>query len=455
MSRTTSQVKGVAKRVRDASKMTLHLSRRSVSVIKNQGVSAFYHKVRNKLAQPSQKEVEAAATSWKDGYSTEAFAYAQWLDCTPEEVAASRRVHEENPGPIDIKTIMWYLPHFEHAYYGGVLTIFRFAANFAANKQVHNTFAIISHPTGPSPEEYLAKIAEAFPELAGSRIVVIRSNDDLAHLKRVDATVATSWITAYYALKFNDTRRKFYFMQDFEPIFHAAGSTYAQADMTYRFGFYALTNTCTLCEHYIKDYDGKATFFNPNVDTKLFYPASERNWERRPYRVFFYGRPNHWRNGFELGAIAMHKLKERLGDQVEILSAGQEWDPADYNLSGVVHNLGLMSYQATAELYRTCDVGLAMMFTRHPSYLPFEFMASGCLVVANINHSNLWLLKDQENCLLALPSASCIADAIERGLRDTELRKRLTSNALNLIQEGFTDWRKSIEPVYDYMCDPS
>jgi glycosyltransferase involved in cell wall biosynthesis len=96
-----------------------------------------------------------------------------------------------------------------------------------------------------------------------------------------------------------------------------------------------------------------------------------------------------------------------------------------------------------------------MMFTKHPSYLPFEFMASGCLVVSNVNSSTSWLLRDGDNCLLALPSASSIADTLARALQDQRLRQRITGNARQLIQQHFSDWDREIERIYRYMCDPA
>jgi glycosyltransferase involved in cell wall biosynthesis len=427
----------------------MRLARKSVTTVRHYGWHTFYRKARRKLAAP-----EIQKPAWRDTYSTEAFGFVEWLDFTPEQLRASKAVIAKHQGSLDIKTINWYLPHFDHAYYGGVLTVFRFAAHFAQQHGVKSTFVVIGHPSVPSGDVYAERISSAFPALSGSRVVVIRSNDDLAAVPPANAAVATSWITAYYVLKFNDTKRKFYFVQDFEPMFHAAGSTYAQAEATYRFGFYGLTNTITLKRHYEEDYGGQATYFTPCVDTNQFYPSAENldGAGRRPYKVFFYGRPHHWRNGFELGAIAMAKLKDKLGSKVRIVAAGQDWDPAHYGLDGVVENLGLMSFHETANLYRTCDVGVAMMFTRHPSYLPFEFMASGCLVVSNVNASTSWLLKDGENCLLAQPSASYLADTIARGLHDHELRRRITRNALTMIRREFADWNKQSEHVYQYMC---
>ena len=64
--------------------------------------------------------------------------------------------------------------------------------------------------------------------------------------------------------------------------------------------------------------------------------------------------------------------------------AGAEWDPGAYGLGGVVRHLGLLPYEDTGALYRACDAGLVAMATRHPSYLPFELMASGAVVVTNL-----------------------------------------------------------------------
>ena len=67
------------------------------------------------------------------------------------------------------------------------------------------------------------------------------------------------------------------------------------------------------------------------------------------------------------------------------MTAGAEWSPRQFGLEGIVHNLGLLPYAATGALYRSCTAGVALMMTCHPSYLPFELMACGALVVTNSN----------------------------------------------------------------------
>jgi len=40
-------------------------------------------------------------------------------------------------------------------------------------------------------------------------------------------------------------------------------------------------------------------------------------------------------------------LKDRLGDRVQIVSAGAKWDPREFDLKGVVENLGLIRPDVT------------------------------------------------------------------------------------------------------------
>jgi O-antigen biosynthesis protein len=382
-------------------------------------------------------------------YSEEAAALAPHLDFSSADIKASEELQRTCPDPLAIRSVTWFIPDFSHPYYGGIHTILRCADYLKTQKGVVSQFALI----GSSDErKILALITRAFPSLAESEVRRVERYGELERLAATDAGVATLFSTAYFLLRFSQTRRKFYFVQDYEPLFYPAGSIYALIEATYRFGFYGIANTPSLKTMY-ETYGGAAQFFVPCVDTHLFHPPL-REHAAGPYKVFFYGRPQHPRNGFELGVIALKKLKERLGDQVQLVSAGAVWKPLHYGLKGIVENLGLLSYEQTTELYRSCHAGLVMMFTRHPSYLPFELMASGCLVVSNRNPATSWLLKDGQNCLLSEPSACSLAEALEKALLDEPARRRITTQAVQEIQKHYSDWNEEFEKVYRYMCDP-
>lgn len=381
------------------------------------------------------------------GYSNQAFNTTSWFDFSEEDFNKNKEIIGNNRGPTEIKRVTWFIPEFDNAFWGGIHTILRFAAYMKEMKGVKNRFILIG---SISKDKIRKSMSEAFPSLRDEEICILASEKELSTLEETDATICTLWTTAYFSLKFNKTKRKFYFIQDYEPLFYPAGSTSAQADETYRFGFNGICNTVSLKNIYESQYGGIGEFFTPCVDTNIFYP-NNNDKSKRPYTVFFYGRPGHPRNGFELGIAALKKMKNRMKDQVRILTAGANWEPSEYGLEGIVENLGILSYVETAELYRKCDAALIMMFTRHPSYIPFELMASKCLVVTNYNPANIWLLHDGENCLLAHASASALSELMEKGLKDQDLRNRITDNALNQIAKNYSNWDGEMEKIFSYI----
>jgi glycosyltransferase involved in cell wall biosynthesis len=402
------------------------------------------------LTKPKQPK-HLVTTGWEN-YNSEAMDLASTYDFSTEDITNNFRLLQANNGSLNIKSVNWFLPDFDFIYYAGLYTIFRFANYMQSEKGVKNNFIIVGRP---NTAETHKMIVEAFPNLYNSGVYAINSFSNIETLPYADAGICTLWTTAYYLLRFNNTKRKFYFIQDYEPLFYPAGSTYGQSETTYKFGFYGLTNTMGLRKIYERDYNGQAMDLKPCVDDNIFYPrkANQRPNDNK-FRVFFYGRPGHPRNGFELGAAVLRKLKEKLEDKVEIYCAGSEWNPENYNLEGVVTNLGRIDFEKTGDLYRLCDVGLVMMFTKHPSYLPFELMACKCAVVTNYNPDTTWFLKNEENCILTDASATRIAEAIEKLLLNEKLRNRLTETAWNDISQNHAWWDDELNKLYNFMGTP-
>ena len=383
---------------------------------------------------------------WDTLYRVEVNTLVNTFDFNAHDISLSQQLHETNCHPLHIKRIIWFIPGVYNPFWGGIHTILRFAAFFKERWGVENCFAI----TGPfSAATIRDTISHAFPSLKDEEISILKSEEDLASLKGGDVSICTQWKTTFFSLKFNRVKRKCYFIQDYEPLFYPAGSISALIEETYRFGFYGITNTVSLKKIYEEYYGGKSISFTPSVNDSVFFPPKSKRGEDR-VTVFFYARPDHPRNGFELGISALKKLKEKMGEKVRIVTAGSGWSPKDYGMEGVIENLGLMKYEETAELYRRCDAGLIMMFTRHPSYLPLELMACGCPVVSNYNPATTWLLHDRENCLLTRASASCIADTLHTCLTDTRLRDHIIRNGLKTVH-GLSPWDDEMEKVFEYM----
>lgn len=385
-----------------------------------------------------------------DGYTRDALALARWVDCDRSDLMGPHQHPERVASKISDRSCNWYMPPFDNAYYGGIMTILRLAAHLQQADGVRQRILICGSCDSKS---VASKIAEAFPVLQGIEVLAIDSASAIEAIPPADYSVATLWTTAYVLLKVQNTGYKFYMIQDYEPLFYPAGSTFAQAELSYRFGFYGIANTQSLRDIYAQEYGGRAVVLSPSVDSRVFYPGPDLSTEGR-LRLFYYARPGMPRNCFELAVAALRLVKHRMGERVEIVCAGQAWNPSEFGLSGLVQAIGMLPYAKTGDLYRSCHVGLSMMMTRHPSYLPFEMMGCGTLVVANRNSANTWFLRDQENCLIAEPTASCLASTLIDALENYDVYAPIRRRAAEHIRTAHGDWSATMCQVAEFMHRP-
>ena len=348
-----------------------------------------------------------------------------------------------------VKEAVWFVPAFDHIYRGGIYTIMRIADALSRLADTRNQFVLYGRHR--DLEDLRTEICAAFPELAFD-LSFLRSIDDADKLPKSDIGIATLWTSAYALVRYNRTRGKFYLVQDYEPAFQQAGSHYGLAEQTYRFGFAGIANTPGVASRYAA-YGNDVIAFVPGVDRDRFFPEPRRTSpedENRPVRIVFYGRPGNPRNGFELGVAALRRVKECFGSSVDIVSVGADYSERDYALQGVLTNLGVLgSLDAVAEQYRIADIGVVFMFTAHPSYQPFEFMASGCATVTNINEANTWLLRNGDNALVAPPTVSGVAGAISDLINDRKLRERIVEGGLSTVES--MDWEPELKKVVHWI----
>jgi glycosyltransferase involved in cell wall biosynthesis len=379
-------------------------------------------------------------------FAIECQGYARSFLCSSADLAEQQQ-HPERIGKGDgAGWCNWFIPSFENPF-GGTMSILRFAGFMRRIRGIRQRF-IVMYST--DPDSLKNRVNTLFPMLADSEYMELHCDDEIDRIPSSDYSFATLWTTAYPLLKVRNTGLKFYFIQDFEPLFYPAGTAYALAEQTYRFGFYGVANTLPIRHIYEQEYQGTAIHFVPRVDVHVFHGDPMRA-ANKPKRIFFYARPGHSRNGFEIGAEAMKILKRRLGHRVTILCAGEQFDERSYGLEDVVQNLGVLNYGETAELYRTCDIGLVIMMTRHPSYLPFELMACGVLLVSNHHPVNNWLLKGDENCLLAPPNPVTLAEKLEQAVVGFDQYTMIRKNGHDLIHTSYNNWDDCFAPVMEFM----
>lgn len=345
------------------------------------------------------------------------------------------------------RSAIWFIPFVPHALKGGIRTIFMTAEHFSALWGTMNFFVIddVFMRCEEADRRALEEsVHHYFPKMRCALSVFRRADSELRDLPRADIGFCTLWITAYLLAKYNNCRHKFYFMQDYEPLFYEAGSVSGAIEATYRFGFSCIANTEGVAQRY-RGYSSDVVAFTPGVDHNVYYPPPAREF-RPPYNIVFYGRPGNARNGFALGLEALCRVKERLGGDVVIKAVGSSWDPKEYQVEQVVDCLGLLpTLDQVAELYRMSHLGLVFMFTPHPSYQPLEYMATGCVTVTNRNPANSWLLKDNHNCALVEAVPGLIAERIVSLLSDPELMRSISSTGLRTV-ENLT-WKNALDSI--------
>lgn len=331
-----------------------------------------------------------------------------------------------------VSAINWYVPFNENPFYAGVFTILRFASRLAESHAV-NTRIVIYDQSDSKITALRRRIESYFPPLAGAVTASPLPNA---------VSVATFWKSAY-VISQSSALARYYFIQDYEPLFYPAGTLYGLAEATYRLGLIPIVNTPGLL-NFLHSTHGEigGTSFVPTVDRSVYFPGQRST--SGPLQIMFYGRPGQTRNGFELGIEVLKSLKRQYGNRLRIVCAGADWSAREYGLEGVLENRGRLSSAAeVADLYRESDIGLCFMFSKHPSYQPFEMISCGCVVISNENEATSWFFKDGQNCVLAQPS---VPDLVEkfRWLIENEGERRKISHEgpLHISSE---DWPSVID----------
>lgn len=425
--------------------------RKSKQIIEQGNYGLFYDKLKDYLKRSTIDVISKVITRLSakiglDGVSERSeysFVSNQIFSITTKDIADSKKATRS--GSLKhINTATWFVPYFNHLSFGGIYTIFR-AINYMSERGVKCNIVIYDRPDLDS-EKLKNDITREFPSLDSAELIIFdQSIDKMEGLPSSDIAFCTFWVSAYFLLRYNQTKRKYYFIQDYEPSFYEGGSIYALAESTYRFGFRGVVNTPGLLKAVNSRHGIEGISFIPAVEEKYYYPREKHNEGK--IRIFFYARPANPRNAFNLGVIIIKMLVERYGDQIDIVTAGADWDESKYGLKGKITNMGLLKgLQEVGDLYRSCDIGFVYMLSKHPSYQPFEFMATGVATVTNNNEDNLWMLKDGINCLVSEPSPAAMAEKIGWLIDDKKLRLKIQSGGYDTISY---DWDRVLDVVWN------
>lgn len=321
-------------------------------------------------------------------------------------------------------TINWVIPNFSIGS-GGHLNIFRFIS-FLEQAGYEVNIVIDEADYGQDTIKLSKIICENFVDLK-AKVFFGLENAPLAY-----SVFASSWTTAYTVKAYRSVKKKFYFVQDFEPMFYPSGSEYSFSENTYRFGFTGITAGKWLSDKLSREYGMECDYVGFSYDKDRYIPLMNKRHSKIK-RVFFYARPPTPRRALELGVLALQKLANERND-IEVVFAG--WNLTAYDFQFKYESHGVVSLDDLPKLYTSCDVALVISFT-NLSLLPLELMASGVPVVSNKGPNVEWLLNDK-NCQFASSDADSMAAAIIDLIDDNDKRYSLRQAGISFAEE--TSW---------------
>jgi glycosyltransferase involved in cell wall biosynthesis len=259
---------------------------------------------------------------------------------------------------------------------GGHMNIFRFIEFLESAGHTCRIYIYTQHAPG-RVSDIRNLMGDSYPKL-NAEMTWIDSGDEMVD---ADGIFATSWETAYASFNSKSIGKRFYFVQDFEPLFYAVGSLSILAENTYKFGFYGVTAGNWLATKLKRDYNMSADHFDFGSDPELYnYKNNKPRTE-----IFFYARPYTERRGFEMGILALELFHKKHPDYTINLAG---WDVSTYDIPFPYVNLKTLELHELNDLYNRCAAGLVMSFT-NMSLLPLELLGSGAIPVVNDGENNI------------------------------------------------------------------
>jgi glycosyltransferase involved in cell wall biosynthesis len=258
-------------------------------------------------------------------------------------------------------------------------------------------------PVPPLPSSWRRQI-ESYDGLAGvlDRVEVVFGREAGAlEVSRDDRFVASTWWSAHIAARAARAlggERFLYLIQEYEPFTFPMGTYAALAGESYALPHFALFSTELLRDYFRRHGlgvyaggaqagDGASLAFE-NAITAIEPPTARELAGRATRRLLFYARPEPHaaRNMFELGVLALDRALEHgafAGWELRGIGAVGGARRIDLGGGAALDLLPRAAQSAYAGVLRAHDVGLALMYTPHPSLVPIEMASAGMLTVTN------------------------------------------------------------------------
>lgn len=398
-----------------------HMIKKILRILKQEGIKGIYVRILQKLHLRAKKADPLTLFEFIVNRQEIPFDHDEY------------KKHKDD----DIKILNWIIPEMGEGS-GGHTTIFRFISHLE-KMGFHSRVYLFRSPHFFDNKTLRRFVKQAFPILDEN----VELFYDVKYAEFAHATFATSWDTAYFVRRFENTVSKFYFVQDFEPHFYAHGSEFEFAENTYHFGLRGITAGDWLRDKLNEEYGMKTDSFHFSYQRDVYYPTKREDDKKR---VFFYARPVTPRRDFELGLVALNELCKKM-PEIEVIFAG--WDLKDYIIPFKHQSLGVVTMQTLAKCYNMCDLCLVISNT-NLSLVPLEVMACGSVAVCSKGENSSWMV-NEENAILVDYDPVQIAETMEYYLNHEDELEIIRKKGLEYVQT--TSWEKEAEKVKVVLLD--
>ncbi len=331
--------------------------------------------------------------------------------------------------------ICWVVPHFGIGN-GGRMTIFRIAKlleNFGHEIEIWVHSQSDKNLESPKYDSLIRKHYQAID----ARVYMLGASDHALNRVSGDVVIATDRMSVYPVMAMRHFRRRFYFVQDYEPAFYPVSTEYYLTKNTYSQGL-----DCLCASEWLKDlistrHKQWAIAWPLAVDHSVYKHSGA---QRVAKQIAFYTRRRTPRRLVELGFLALLELFAR-GHRFQVVMFGDDKEvPATPYLT---INRGVLDSEQLKKLYNESSVGLVFSGTNY-SLIPNEMMACG-LPLVDLRGENTDLAFGKDTVCRAEPEFRDIADKLELLLTDHTHWSQRQKNGLNYIAQF--SWENSAKVI--------
>lgn len=274
---------------------------------------------------------------------------------------------------------------------------------------------------------------------------VPRADGDL-QVRENDIFIATSWwsanhlkqISNFQKTAFGHTPKHLYLVQDYEPHFYGWSSKSQLADATYFNEWIKIYNTELLLDYFVSKSKahGPSHILKPELNVHIGKELKKLNGVQKENIILVYGRPFAERNCNEilLEAISIWRAKNPNSAGWRIISLGQQYDHSLLSELNI-EVLGKVDLEAYANLLAKSKIGLSLMVSPHPSYPPYEMLASGLSTYTN-TYDNKLKICESDLLFMGNGSPEDIASFLERSTHSLSGHSFFDSDQASRIDFG-------------------